>query len=182
MAGVNQIHVKSQIGLTFASGLRSIVRQDPDIIMVGEIRDAETAEVAIQAALTGHLVFSTLHTNDAAGAVSRLLDMGVEDYLLASSLLGVLAQRLVRTLCGQCAREATDGADMLPDTGGGKALEAVGCADCADTGYRGRSGVYELLTIDDDVRNLIIGRAPADRIKTTATSKGMRSLRDDGWA
>ncbi|MFP6610256.1 MAG: type II secretion system ATPase GspE [Deltaproteobacteria bacterium] len=182
LAGVNQIHVKSQIGLTFASGLRSIVRQDPDIIMVGEIRDAETAEVAIQAALTGHLVFSTLHTNDAAGAVSRLLDMGVEDYLLASSLLGVLAQRLVRTLCGQCAREATDGADMLPDTGGGKALEAVGCADCADTGYRGRSGVYELLTIDDDVRNLIIGRAPADRIKTTATSKGMRSLRDDGWA
>lgn len=182
LAGVNQIHVKSQIGLTFASGLRSIVRQDPDIIMVGEIRDAETAEVAIQAALTGHLVFSTLHTNDAAGAVSRLLDMGVEDYLLASSLLGVLAQRLVRTLCGQCAREATDGADMLPDTGGGKALEAVGCADCADTGYRGRSGVYELLTIDDDLRNLIIGRAPADRIKTTATSKGMRSLRDDGWA
>ncbi len=182
LAGVNQIHVKSQIGLTFASGLRSIVRQDPDIIMVGEIRDAETAEVAIQAALTGHLVFSTLHTNDAAGAVSRLLDMGVEDYLLASSLLGVLAQRLVRTLCGQCAREATDGADMLPDTGGGKALEAVGCGDCADTGYRGRSGVYELLTIDDDLRNLIIGRAPADRIKTTATSKGMRSLRDDGWA
>jgi len=182
LAGVNQIHVKSQIGLTFASGLRSIVRQDPDIIMVGEIRDAETAEVAIQAALTGHLVFSTLHTNDAAGAVSRLLDMGVEDYLLASSLLGVLAQRLVRTLCGQCAREATDGADMLPNTGGGKALEAVGCADCADTGYRGRSGVYELLTIDDDLRNLIIGRAPADRIKTTATSKGMRSLRDDGWA
>ena len=182
LAGVNQIHVKSQIGLTFASGLRSIVRQDPDIIMVGEIRDAETAEVAIQAALTGHLVFSTLHTNDAAGAVSRLLDMGVEDYLLASSLLGVLAQRLVRTLCGQCAREATDGADMLPDTGGGKALEAVGCADCADTGYRGRSGVYELLTIDDDLRNLIIGRAPADRIKTMATSKGMRSLRDDGWA
>ncbi len=182
LAGVNQIHVKAQIGLSFASGLRSIVRQDPDIIMVGEIRDAETAEIAIQAALTGHLVFSTLHTNDAAGAVSRLLDMGVEDYLLASSLMGVLAQRLVRTLCRQCTRETEDGAELVPGmTGGsGKALEAVGCPDCAGTGYKGRSGVYELLTVDDEIRNLIIARAPADRIKMAAVSNGMRSLRDDG--
>lgn len=186
LSGVNQIHVKAQIGLTFASGLRSIVRQDPDVIMVGEIRDAETAEIAIQAALTGHLVFSTLHTNDAAGAVSRLLDMGVEDYLLASSLLGVLAQRLVRQLCGKCAREVGTGTEpglgVSGHDGVGKELEAVGCPDCAGTGYKGRTGVYELLAVDDKIRNLIVTRAPADRIRTTAIENGMRSLREDGWA
>src|SRR5437899_2057342 len=146
--GVNQIHVKPQIGLTFANGLRSIVRQDPDVIMVGEIRDAETAEIAIQAALTGHLVFSTLHTNDAAGAVSRLLEMGVEDYLLASSLLGVLAQRLVRKVCEKCRRSAEIPAELWREIGGregdtGRAVVGPGCEECASTGYRGRAGIYE---------------------------------------
>jgi general secretion pathway protein E len=185
LRGVNQIHVRSQIGLTFASGLRSIVRQDPDVIMVGEIRDAETAEIAIQAALTGHLVFSTLHTNDAAGAVSRLLDMGVEDYLLASSLLGVMAQRLVRNLCNRCKRPVAAGPEMLRDLGvGGKTptiFEQVGCRECAGTGYRGRSGIYELLEVDDQIRKLIIARTPADQIKLAAVNRGMRTLRDDGW-
>src|SRR5438132_474002 len=138
--GVNQIHVKPQIGLTFANGLRSIVRQDPDVIMVGEIRDAETAEIAIQAALTGHLVFSTLHTNDAAGAVSRLLEMGVEDYLLASSLLGVLAQRLVRQVCKKCRQPAELAAGVLREIGGDggtAAVEGKGCEECSQTGCRG---------------------------------------------
>ena len=186
LRGVNQIHVRSQIGLTFASGLRSIVRQDPDVIMVGEIRDAETAEIAIQAALTGHLVFSTLHTNDASGAVSRLLDMGVEDYLLASSLLGVMAQRLVRNLCVRCKRPVTVSPEMLREIGMGSAkaptiFEQVGCRDCAGTGYRGRSGIYELLEVDDQIRKLIIARTPADQIKLAAVNRGMRTLRDDGW-
>jgi len=199
--GVNQIHVKPQIGLTFANGLRSIVRQDPDVIMVGEIRDAETAEIAIQAALTGHLVFSTLHTNDAAGAVARLLEMGVEDYLLASSLLGVLAQRLVRRNCSKCLRpiEGMIG-DLLPeaDKGTGSAgnpiergiaeslagaqlVEGAGCEACSFTGYRGRAGIYELLLVDDAIRNLILKRSSADKIREEAIRLGMRTLREDGW-
>ena len=156
LAGVNQIHVKPQIGLTFANGLRSIVRQDPDVIMVGEIRDFETAEIAVQAALTGHLVFSTLHTNDAAGAISRLLEMGVEDYLLASSLLAVMAQRLVRTLCPHCRRpieggvKLSDNGNIADGTNGANgtpmaAYEARGCEACDMTGYHGRSGIFELL-------------------------------------
>ncbi|HYC57757.1 MAG TPA: type II secretion system ATPase GspE [Candidatus Binatia bacterium] len=186
LRGVNQIHVKSQIGLTFASGLRSIVRQDPDVIMIGEIRDAETAEIAIQAALTGHLVFSTLHTNDAAGAVSRLLDMGVEDYLLASSLLGVMAQRLVRRVCTNCRQEIPAQAEFLRALGERrgrpvKVYDAVGCATCAGTGYYGRSGIYELLSVDDHVRKLIVAKATADQIKREAISHGMRTLRDDGY-
>ena len=184
--GVNQIHVKPQIGLTFANGLRSIVRQDPDVIMVGEIRDYETAEIAIQAALTGHLVFSTLHTNDASGAVSRLLEMGVEDYLLASSLLGVLAQRLVRRVCMKCRRPT----EMVVDAMGGgenggasvQAYEGAGCDDCSHTGYRGRSGIFELLPVNDTVRQLILKRSSADAIKETAVGLGMRTLREDGWA
>src|SRR5262249_11256786 len=147
--GVNQIHVKPSIGLTFANGLRSIVRQDPDVIMVGEIRDAETAEIAIQAALTGHLVFSTLHTNDARGAVRRLLEMGVEDYLLASSLIGVLAQRLVRRVCMTCRQPASLPQEVLREMAGDggpiDAYEGRGCEECANTGYRGRAGIYELL-------------------------------------
>ncbi|RMD83312.1 MAG: type II secretion system protein GspE, partial [Candidatus Dadabacteria bacterium] len=187
LRGVNQIHVRPQIGLTFASGLRSIVRQDPDVIMVGEIRDAETAEIAIQAALTGHLVFSTLHTNDAAGAVSRLLDMGVEDYLLASSLLGVLAQRLVRRLCQACRQPVEAGPDLLRElpaaAGGGEpaVYREVGCRECAGTGFRGRTGIYELLQVDDHIRKLILARAPADQIKAAAVERGMRTLREDGW-
>ena len=200
LSGVNQIHVKPQIGLTFASGLRSIVRQDPDVIMVGEIRDPETAEIAVQAALTGHLVFSTLHTNDAAGAVSRLLEMGVEDYLLASSLLGVLAQRLVRNVCTRCriavpADEALAGiGDLTRSTAerfahvgarmqknGGSVYRPGGCEECSGTGYRGRSGIYELLMMNEGIRDLILKHASADIIKNEATSRGMRTLRDDGW-
>jgi general secretion pathway protein E len=183
--GVNQIHVKPQIGLTFANGLRSIVRQDPDVIMVGEIRDAETAEIAIQAALTGHLVFSTLHTNDAAGAVSRLLEMGVEDYLLASSLLGVLAQRLVRKVCAKCRRPAEVTAAVMREIGGngaaGEVYEGEGCDDCARTGYRGRSGIFELLLVNDVIRPLILKRSSADIIKDASVQQGMRTLREDGW-
>ena len=183
--GVNQIHVKPQIGLTFANGLRSIVRQDPDVIMVGEIRDAETAEIAIQAALTGHLVFSTLHTNDAAGAVSRLLEMGVEDYLLASSLLGVLAQRLVRKVCEKCRRPAEITPAVQRELGADGAAvqvwEGTGCEDCAHTGYRGRSGIFELLPVNEVIRPLILKRSSADIIKDAAVQQGMRTLREDGW-
>lgn len=186
LAGVNQIHVKAQIGLTFANGLRSIVRQDPDIIMVGEIRDAETAEIAIQAALTGHLVFSTLHTNDAAGAISRLLEMGVEDYLLASSLLGVMAQRLVRRLCEKCKVPVEAGPELLGELARADGdpvtvFESAGCTSCAGTGFRGRCGVYELLDVDDEIRKQILARASAGEVKATAVAKGMDTLREDGW-
>jgi general secretion pathway protein E len=184
--GVNQIHVKPQIGLTFANGLRSIVRQDPDVIMVGEIRDAETAEIAIQAALTGHLVFSTLHTNDAAGAISRLLEMGVEDYLLASSLLGVLAQRLVRRVCEKCRQPAELTAEVLREIGGDsgervQVFDGQGCEECARTGYRGRAGIFELLQVTDAIRQLILKRSSADIIRDAAIRQGMRTLREDGW-
>jgi len=182
--GVNQIHVKPQIGLTFANGLRSIVRQDPDVIMVGEIRDPETAEIAIQAALTGHLVFSTLHTNDAAGAVSRLLEMGVEDYLLASALLGVLAQRLVRKLCFACRKEvalpsssAQEFVGNVPRT----VWDAVGCDACSSTGYLGRLGIFEWLQATPEMCKLVIQHADANSIRALAISQGMRLLRDDGW-
>ncbi|MFP6662691.1 MAG: type II secretion system ATPase GspE [Deltaproteobacteria bacterium] len=186
--GVNQIHVKPQIGLTFANGLRSIVRQDPDVIMVGEIRDAETAEIAVQAALTGHLVFSTLHTNDAAGAVARLLEMGVEDYLLASSLLGVLAQRLVRKICPECRYQTET---LLPPGLAGphgaasvgedaRAWEGRGCENCGNSGYRGRSGIYELLVVDDAIRDLILKHSSADAIRNQAVRSNMRTLREDG--
>src|SRR5881398_3644184 len=183
--GVNQIHVKPQIGLTFANGLRSIVRQDPDVIMVGEIRDFETAEIAIQAALTGHLVFSTLHTNDASGAVSRLLEMGVEDYLLASSLLGVLAQRLVRKVCEKCRRSAEITPTVQRELGGdgtpAQIYEGTGCEACAQTGYRGRSGIFEILLVNDVIRPLILKRSSADIIKDASVQQGMRTLREDGW-
>jgi general secretion pathway protein E len=190
LGGVNQIHVKPQIGLTFANGLRSIVRQDPDVIMVGEIRDFETAEIAVQAALTGHLVFSTLHTNDAAGAVSRLLEMGVEDYLLASSLLGVMAQRLVRTLCKQCRRPVEGGVALatngVPANGResipSAVYEAQGCEQCSMTGYRGRNGIFELLAMNEGVRQLILKRSSADVIRNFAVNnQKMRTLREDGW-
>ncbi|MCH7915858.1 MAG: Flp pilus assembly complex ATPase component TadA, partial [Deltaproteobacteria bacterium] len=187
--GINQIQVKPQIGLTFANGLRSIVRQDPDIIMVGEIRDFETAEIAIQAALTGHLVLSTLHTNDAAGAVSRLLEMGVQDYLLSSSLLGILAQRLVRQLCLNCRTEkpftefrlqelefGTHDVD-LPAT----LWEPVGCDACSGTGYIGRVGIFELLLATPELSGLIVERVGAGSIRELGQRQGMRLLKDDGW-
>jgi len=189
LSGVNQIHVKPQIGLTFANGLRSIVRQDPDVIMVGEIRDAETAEIAVQAALTGHLVFSTLHTNDAAGAISRLLEMGVQDYLLSSSLLGVLAQRLVRRLCMTCRKEVPFSAsedhypELSPQLGGAPKTvwEAVGCNACSGTGYLGRVGIFELLAATPVICKIIVQRADAGTIRNLAVQQGMRLLREDGW-
>jgi len=163
MNGVNQIHVNAQIGLTFGSGLRHIVRQDPDVIMVGEIRDLETAEIAIRAALTGHLVFSTLHTNDAASAITRLIDMGAEDYLIASSLLGVLAQRLVRVICPHCKTEEHPVPEMLDEIGFRRGdrkdgpdhfYEGTGCEHCSHTGFAGRIGIYELMNVNDDIRKL----------------------------
>jgi general secretion pathway protein E len=189
LSGVNQIQVKPQIGLSFANGLRSIVRQDPDVIMVGEIRDAETAEIAVQAALTGHLVFSTLHTNDAAGAISRLLEMNVQDYLLSSSLLGVLAQRLVRRLCTSCRKEAPFTAAQLGDaewisqSGGAPARvwEAAGCERCSATGYLGRVGIFELLPVTAEICKIIVQRADAGSIRHLAMQQGMRLLREDGW-
>jgi general secretion pathway protein E len=186
--GINQIHVKPSIGLTFASCLRSILRQDPDIIMIGEIRDAETAEIAIHSALTGHLVFSTLHTNDSAGAVTRLLEMGMENYLVSSSLLGIMAQRLVRVICQNCKEEYPATEEMLREmgrdpAGAGSVMLArgKGCEQCANTGYRGRSGIYELLLMHDDVRKLILAQADSKAIKDRARELGMQTLREAGW-
>ncbi|MDG2303773.1 MAG: type II secretion system ATPase GspE [Candidatus Binatia bacterium] len=182
--GVGQIQVNPKIDLTFASGLRSILRQDPDVIMVGEIRDPETAEIAIQAALTGHLVFSTLHTNDSFGALSRLIDMGIEPFLVSSSLNGVMAQRLVRRVCPTCRVAETSTAETERELGiptGTEIFgEGPGCEDCKGTSYRGRSGIHELLPVDDDVRTLVMQRSDAAAIRKLATSRGMRTLRDDG--
>jgi general secretion pathway protein E len=187
LKGVNQIPVKPKIGLSFASGLRHIVRQDPDVIMVGEIRDLETAEISIQAALTGHMVFSTLHTNDAPGAITRLQDMGCEPYLLSSVLDGVLAQRLVRRICPACrAPHAPDPADLLAigvtDVQGVELFRGKGCTDCRGTGYRGRMGIYELFVITEEARRLILQKAPTGTIRRLAMERGMVTLRDDGWA
>jgi general secretion pathway protein E len=186
MRGINQIHVKPQIGLTFASGLRSIVRQDPDVIMIGEIRDPETAEIAIQAALTGHLVFSTVHTNDAAGAITRLLDMGIENFLISTALLAVLAQRLVRVICVECKEPTTLNPGLLKEMGpwvkpGIKAFHGKGCKHCSHTGFRGRAGIYELLIIDEAIRGLILAKANGQTIRAMARKAGMRTLREDGW-
>jgi general secretion pathway protein E len=187
LKGVNQIPVKPKIGLTFATGLRHIVRQDPDVILVGEIRDLETAEIAIQASLTGHLVFSTLHTNDAPAAITRLQDMGVEPYLVASVLEAVLAQRLVRRICIACRVADTPSAadlDALGVTAGPntRLFRGKGCEECRGTGYRGRSGIYELFVISEDVRSLILRRASSRDIRRAAIEGGMRTLRQDGWA
>jgi general secretion pathway protein E len=187
--GIGQIQVNPRIDLTFANGLRSILRQDPDIIMVGEIRDRETAEIAIQASLTGHLVFSTLHTNDAASAVTRLLDMGVEPFLISSSVLAMMAQRLVRVLCVSCRAPMTPDAETLRELGltqeecvrqGGHFYGATGCDACRGTGYRGRTGIYELLIIDDTIRTLVMQQANANTIKSAALQRGMRTLLNDG--
>jgi type II secretory ATPase GspE/PulE/Tfp pilus assembly ATPase PilB-like protein len=187
LRGVNQIHVKPKIGLTFAAGLRHIVRQDPDVIMVGEIRDLETADIAIHAALTGHLVFSTLHTNDAPGAVTRLLDMGAEPYLIASVLEGVLAQRLVRVICSTCRAphqpEMSDlralGIDRIP--AGARLSRGAGCDDCRGTGYRGRTGIYEFMGMSEELRGLALRKTPGHEIRQKAVAAGMTTLRQDGW-
>lgn len=188
MAGINQIQVRSEIGLTFAMGLRHILRQDPDVIMVGEIRDRETAEIAIRAALTGHLVFSTLHTNDAAGAVTRLVDMGIEPFLVASSVEGLIAQRLVRRLCKHCRREIKPDEAFLESVGfplnrlgEGAIYEAVGCDECRGTGFVGRTGIYEIIVVTDRIRPLVVSRASATEIRTVAMQQGLRPLRHDGW-
>jgi general secretion pathway protein E len=184
--GVAQTQVNPRIDLNFARALRAILRQDPDVIMIGEIRDLETAQIAVQASLTGHLVLATLHTNDAASAVTRLADMGVEPYLLASSLLGVLAQRLVRTLCPACrvaAAPSAGEATMMTGMGLGAAqrvFTAPGCAQCNDSGYRGRTGVYELLIVDDAIRRMVHDGASEPAIRDAALRAGMRTLRGDG--
>ncbi|MFT5304272.1 MAG: type II secretion system protein E [Mariniblastus sp.] len=184
--GINQIQVHPKIGLTFAHSLRSILRHDPDVVLVGEIRDLETAENAIQASLTGHLVFSTLHTNDAAGAFTRMGDMGVEPFLVASTVECVMAQRLVRRLC-KCRREVQPSRADLPDDfpmellDGGSIYEPVGCRECRDVGYRGRLGIYELLVTDNELRQMAHDRVSTWEIKKAAMAGGMKTLRDDGW-
>jgi len=179
MDGINQIHVNPQIGLTFASGLRHIVRQDPDVIMVGEIRDRETADIAIRAALTGHFVFSTLHTNDAPSAITRLTDMGVESYLITSSVTAVLAQRLVRVICRNCKTEA--GERMTPLGERITTYRGAGCDQCYGSGFTGRVGIFELMEIDDEIRKLIMENGDAVAITAVARRNGMRNLREDGW-
>jgi type II secretion system protein E len=188
LKGINQIAVRSDIGLTFAMGLRHILRQDPNVIMVGEIRDLETAEIAIRAALTGHLVFSTLHTNDAPSAFTRLVDMGIEPFLVASSVEAVLAQRLVRNICPVCKTERKVEVDFLrkvafpendiPTT---RFYQGVGCESCRGLGYQGRQGIYELLVVTEALRPLIMNRAPASTLAQKAIDGGMRTLRADGW-
>ncbi|HXC56385.1 MAG TPA: type II secretion system ATPase GspE [Rhizomicrobium sp.] len=186
LAGVNQVQVKPQIGLTFASAMRAFLRQDPDIMMVGEIRDLETAQVAVQAALTGHLILSTLHTNDAPSAVTRLLDMGIEDYLLTSTISGVIAQRLVRTLCPHC-RKPYDAAPALLERlqiadGATTLYAAQGCERCNATGYAGRSSIVEVLVMSDAIRHLVLEHAEAGAIRRQAAAEGMRSMHADGMA
>jgi len=186
LRGINQIQVNVKSGLSFASGLRSILRHDPDVVLIGEIRDRETAEIAVQASLTGHLVFSTLHTNDAPGATTRLVDMGVEPYLVASSLEMVAAQRLVRLICPNCKAEMPKGdveklrvefGEEVPNT----LYRGTGCRNCQGTGYRGRQGVFEMMPITDEIRALILEHASSRVIRKVAMQEGMSSLRDDGW-
>ena len=187
--GINQIQVHHKVGLTFAASLRAILRHDPDVVLVGEIRDQETAENAIQASLTGHLVFSTLHTNDAAGAFMRLVDMGVEPFLVSSTVEGVMAQRLVRTLCRECREVYEPKRDELPDDfpyeamreQGIEIFRPVGCRACRNAGYSGRVGLYELLRTNDEIRQLATERMSSTIIKKAAINAGMQSLRNNGW-
>ncbi len=188
LKGINQIAVRSDIGLTFAKGLRHILRQDPNVVMVGECRDQETAEIAIRASLTGHLVFTTLHTNDSPSAFTRLIDMGIEPFLVASSVEAVLAQRLVRTICPACKEEQKVDRNYLRKIGFPEhEIESTtfyhgrGCEACRHNGYTGRQGIYELLVVDEDIRSLVLERAPATTIAQLALSKGLKNLRRDGW-
>jgi type II secretory ATPase GspE/PulE/Tfp pilus assembly ATPase PilB-like protein len=185
LEGVPQVPVHEKVGVTFATALRALLRQDPDVMLVGEIRDQETAEIATHAALTGHLVLSTLHTNDAAGALTRLLDLGVPPYLVSSTVEAVLAQRLVRTVCGACGVwEPADAVTRRAFEGEAEALSQVrrgaGCGECWNTGYRGRSGVYEFLLLDDEVRAAVVHRGTAGNVRDIAIRRGMRTLRQDG--
>ena len=185
--GIGQIQVNPKIELTFAKGLRSIVRQDPDVILVGEIRDLETAEIAIQSALTGHLVFSTLHTNDASSAVTRLIDMGIESFLVTSSVIAILAQRLIRTICNHCKEEYIPDQESLQSIGinpdavkGRKFYRGKGCSSCLNTGYTGRTGIFEMMILDDRIKNLILKTSDANAIKHRAVEQGMITLRQGG--
>jgi type II secretion system protein E len=186
MRGVNQIQVSEKSGLTFARGLRAILRHDPDVVLIGEIRDAETAQIAVQASLTGHLVFSTLHTNDAPGALTRLVDMGVEPYLVASSLEAVLAQRLVRVLCPHCkAEDVSPAAKLLQEEQailhGARIYQTVGCRECRQTGYIGRHGIFEMMGMNNEVRQKILKNCSSQEIREVARRAGLRTLREDGW-
>ncbi|NQU73142.1 MAG: Flp pilus assembly complex ATPase component TadA [Candidatus Omnitrophica bacterium] len=188
VAGVTQIQVMPKIGLTFAAGLRSMLRHDPDIMMIGEVRDYETAEITIRSSLTGHLVFSTLHTNDAAGGVTRLLDMGIEPYLVASSVECFIAQRLVRLICQDCKTQVPLTKEIMRElnvterqTGSIKIFEGKGCKQCKFTGYKGRTAIYEFLVMSDPIRELILQRVSSDKIKKKAIAEGMRTLVSDGW-
>jgi general secretion pathway protein E/type IV pilus assembly protein PilB len=185
MSGISQIQVHQKIGLTFAAGLRSILRHDPDVVLIGEIRDGETAQAAIQASLTGHLVFSTLHTNDAPSAFTRLIDMGVEPYLVASTVEGVLAQRLVRSLCDKCKEAYRPEQGKIPpdlaEDGVDELWRAVGCRACRDIGYAGRTGIFELLLNDPHIKKLCVERASAGEIRDYALGEGMMSLRKSAW-
>ena len=184
LEGIRQTQINPKVNLTFANGLRSMLRQDPDVIMVGEIRDRETAEIAIQAALTGHLVLSTLHTNDAPGAIARLIDMGVEPFLIASSVIGILAQRLVRMICKECKKDYLPTPEELQDMGlagkEGKYFAGAGCIRCLKTGYKGRIGIFELLIPDELIRRLAIAKGSAEEIRRAALNEGMVSLKGDG--
>ncbi len=186
MRGVNQIQVNTKSNMTFAAGLRAILRHDPDVVLIGEIRDRETAEIAVQASLTGHLVFSTLHTNDAPGAATRLVEMGIEPYLIASSVEVIVAQRLVRVICTKCKEELppaemeaarAEFGNLVP----AKLYRGAGCRNCQNTGYRGRQGIFEVLAVTDEIRSLVLHRAPSHEIRKVAVRQGMRSLREDGW-
>jgi type II secretory ATPase GspE/PulE/Tfp pilus assembly ATPase PilB-like protein len=187
--GINQIQVHSQIDLTFASILRSILRHDPDIILIGEIRDTETADIAVRASLTGHLVFSTLHTNDAPSAITRLVDMGVEPYLISSCLEGVIAQRLVRLICASCREPVAVDKTILEEMQAafpGRSAETTffkgrGCPECGFTGYRGRIALFEMMVMNDLLRGMVVRQAPANEIKKLAIEHGLITLRRDGW-
>jgi general secretion pathway protein E len=186
LAGITQVPAHRQAGVTFATALRAILRQDPDVVMIGEMRDQETAEIAVQAAMTGHLVFSTLHTNDAVSAVPRLLDLGVPDYLVAGTLEGILAQRLVRKNCSACVTEyeppaARVAAVAAKPVGRAKLLRGAGCSTCRGTGFKGRVGIFELLTMSDDLREAIARRAPRAELRAIALESGFAPLRVDGW-
>jgi general secretion pathway protein E len=187
LGGISQMQVAKKKGMTFINALRHVLRQDPDVIMVGEVRDEETASMAIQSSLTGHLVFSTLHTNDAAGAVSRLLDFNVEPYLVSSSLVAVMAQRLVRRICSECKQpyepsphELREIGIGIEDTDGVNIYVGAGCSKCFDTGYRGRIGIYELMLINEEIRDMVCRRETAGSVKAKAIEFGMQTLRMDG--
>ena len=187
LRGINQIQVNHKSGLTFGAGLRAILRHDPDVVLIGEIRDKETAEIAVQASLTGHLVFSTLHTNDAPGATTRLIDMGVEPYLVSSSVELIMAQRLVRLICPKCKEEVPESPDianarrLYGDQLPGTLFRGHGCRNCQNTGYRGRQGVFEIMPMTDEIRTLVVERTSVVEIRKVAMAQGMNSLRSDGW-